>query len=110
MALTIGGSSSTSRLTARLSTRGRRPCRLTATTRRVGWESLRVVWAVRSELVKRGVCREQLIDRVRHTVGLPESGDREPRTTAIAGHGHDLNRVPIRVLWSRLLRSGPRPA
>jgi hypothetical protein len=69
MALTIDGSSSTSRLTARLSTRGRRPCRLTAPTRRVAWESLRVVSAVRFELVKRDVCREQLIDRVRYTVG-----------------------------------------
>ena len=56
---------------------------------------LRVVSAVRSELVKRDVCREQLIDGVRHTVGLPQSGDREPRTTTIADHGHDLNRVPI---------------
>ena len=59
---------------------------------------LGVVSAVRSELVKRDVCRGQLIDGVRHTVGLPQSGDREPRTTAIAGHGHDLNRVPICVL------------
>ena len=69
-------------------------CRL-PTTRRVGWELLRVVSAVRSELVKRDMCREYLIDSVRHTVGLAQSGDREPRTTAIAGHAHDLNRVPI---------------
>ena len=56
---------------------------------------LRVGSAVRSELVKRDVCRERLIDGVRHTVGLPESGDREPRATNVADHGHDLNRVPI---------------
>ena len=61
----------------------------------VGGSLLRVVSALRSELVERDVCREQLIDGVRHTVGLPESGDRRPRTTPIAGHGHDLNRVPI---------------
>ena len=80
------------------------------TTRRVAWELLGVVSALRSELVERDACREQLIDRVRHTVGLPENGDREPRTTNVADHGHDLNCVPICVLWSRLLRSGPRPA
>jgi hypothetical protein len=61
-------------------------------------ELLRIVSALRSELVERHVCREQLIDGVRHTVGLPESGDREPRTTNVADHGHDLNRVPICVL------------
>jgi hypothetical protein len=42
--------------------------------------------------------REQLIDGVEHTVGLPESGDQEPRTTNVADHGHDLNGVPICVL------------
>jgi hypothetical protein len=35
---------------------------------------------------------------VRHTVGLPENGDREPRTTDVADHGDDLNCVPICVL------------
>jgi hypothetical protein len=44
------------------------------------------------------VCREQLIGDVEHTVGLPESGDQEPRTTNVADHGHDLNGVPICVL------------
>jgi hypothetical protein len=64
----------------------------------VAWESPRVVSALPSELVERDVCREQLIDGVRHTVGLPESGDREPRTTNVADHGHDLDRVAIGVL------------
>jgi hypothetical protein len=31
-------------------------------------------------------------------VGLQENGDREPRTTNVPDHGHDLNRVPICVL------------
>ncbi|MGZ6800400.1 MAG: hypothetical protein ACXVGR_11270 [Mycobacteriaceae bacterium] len=48
------------------------------------------------------VCREQLIDGVEHTVGLPESGDREPRTTNVADHGHGLNGVPICVLLAPL--------
>jgi len=65
------------------------------TTRRVAWKLLGVVSALRSELVERDACREQLIDGVRHTVGLPENGDREPRTTNVADHGHDLNRAPI---------------
>jgi hypothetical protein len=64
----------------------------------VGWDLLRVVSGLRCELVERDVRREQLIDGVRHTVGLPERGDREPRTTSVADHGHDLNRVPICVL------------
>ena len=58
----------------------------------------RVFSGLRSELVERDACREQLTDRVRHTVGLPENGDREPRTTNVADDGHDLNRVPICVL------------
>ena len=58
----------------------------------------RVFAALRSELAERDACREQLTDRVRHTVGLPENGDREPRTTNVADHCHDLNRVPIGVL------------
>jgi hypothetical protein len=72
--------------------------RLTTTTRPVVRELLRVVSALRCELVERDVCREQLIDGVRHTVELPESGDREPRTTTVADHVHDLNRVGICVL------------
>ena len=35
---------------------------------------------------------------VRHAVGLAERGDREPLTTNVADHGHDLNRVPICVV------------
>ncbi|MGZ4288386.1 MAG: hypothetical protein ACXVHB_28505 [Solirubrobacteraceae bacterium] len=31
-------------------------------------------------------------------MGLPENGDREPLTTNVADHGHDVNRVPIYVL------------
>ena len=98
MALTIRGSSLTSRLTVRLSTRR-------TTTKRaadddaagcVGVAPRRLGSALRA--FERDVCREQLIDGVRHTVGLPERGDREPRTTNVADHGHDLDRVPICVL------------
>jgi hypothetical protein len=42
------------------------------------WELLRVVSALRSALVERDVCRKQLIDGVRHTVGYLE---RRPRAT-----------------------------
>jgi hypothetical protein len=64
----------------------------------VAWESLRLVSGLRSELVERDVRREQVMDGVRHTVGLPERGDREPRTTNVADHGHDLDRLAIGVL------------
>ena len=64
----------------------------------VAWELLRVVSVLRFKLVESNVCREQLMDGVGHIVGLPERGDREPRTTNVAGHGHDLHRVPICVL------------
>jgi hypothetical protein len=40
--------------------------------------------------------------------GLPGRGDREPRTTNVADHGHDLDRLAIGVLLIRLLRSSPR--
>jgi hypothetical protein len=59
----------------------------------VAWELLRVVSGRRCELVERDVCRELLMNGVRHTVGLPERGDREPRTTNVADHGHDLDRL-----------------
>ena len=64
----------------------------------VAWELLRVVSALRSKLVESDVCREQLMDGVGHIVGLPERGDREPRTTNVADHGHDLDRLAIGVL------------
>jgi hypothetical protein len=64
----------------------------------VAWESLRVVSVLRSKLVESNVCREQLIDGVAHIVGLPERGDRKPRTTSVADHGHDLDRLAIVVL------------
>jgi hypothetical protein len=35
---------------------------------------------------------------VRRTVGLPERGDREPRTTNVADHGHDLDSLAVGVL------------
>jgi hypothetical protein len=38
------------------------------------------------------------LDGVGHIVGLPKRGDREPRTTNVADHGHDLDRVAIGVL------------
>lgn len=47
---------------------------------------------------------------VRHTVGLLERGDAEPRTTIVADHGHDLTALPSARCWSRLLRSGQRRA
>jgi hypothetical protein len=64
----------------------------------VAWELLRVVSVLRSKLVESNVCREQLRDGVGHIVGLPERGDREPRTTNIADHGHDLDRLAIVVV------------
>jgi hypothetical protein len=64
----------------------------------VAWELLRVVSVLRSKLVESNVCREQLMDGVGHIVGLPERGDREPRTTNIADHGHDLDRLAIVVV------------
>jgi hypothetical protein len=64
----------------------------------VALELLRVVSVLRSKLVESNVCREQLMDDVGHIVGLPERGDREPRTTNVADHGHDLDRLAIVVL------------
>jgi len=64
----------------------------------VAWELLRVVSGPRFELVERDVCREQFVDGVRLTVGLPERGDREPRTTNVANHDHDLDRLAIGTL------------
>ncbi|MGN6170307.1 MAG: hypothetical protein ACTHQQ_19365 [Solirubrobacteraceae bacterium] len=57
-----------------------------------------VVSGLGSELVERDVCREQLVYGVRLSVGLAERGDREPRSTTIADHGHDLDRLAICVL------------
>ena len=64
----------------------------------VALELLRVVSVLRSKLVESNVCREQLMDGVGHIVGLGERGDREPRTTNVADHGHDLDRLAIGVL------------
>jgi hypothetical protein len=64
----------------------------------VAWELLRVVSVLRSKLVESNVRREQPMDRVGHIVGLPGRGDREPPTTNIADHGHDLDRLAIVVL------------
>ena len=98
MASTIGGSSSTSRLMVRLSTRRTTTMQADGDDAAgcVGVAPRRLGSALRACRARR--VSEQLIDGVRHTVGLPESGDREPRTTPIPGHGHDLNRVPIWVL------------
>ena len=68
------------------------------TTRRPRGSFLRVVSGLGSELVERDICREQLVDGVRRTVGLAERGGREPRTTTIVDHGHDLDRLAICVL------------
>ncbi len=38
------------------------------------------------------------MDGVGHGVGLSERGDRKPRTTNVADHGHDLERLAIGVL------------
>ena len=64
----------------------------------VAWELLRVVSGLRCELVERDVCRELLMNGVRNAVGLPECGDGEPRTTNVADHGHDLDRLAVGVL------------
>ena len=64
----------------------------------VAWESLRVGPVLASKLVESDVCREQLMDGVGRLVGLGERGYREPRTTNVADHGHDLDRLAIGVL------------
>ena len=64
----------------------------------VAWELLRVVSVLCSKLVESNVCREQLMDGVGHIVGLGERDDREPPTTNVADHGHDLDRLAIGVL------------
>ena len=38
------------------------------------------------------------MDGVGHIVGLGERDDRESRTTNVADHGHDLDRLAIGVL------------
>jgi hypothetical protein len=38
------------------------------------------------------------MDGVGHIVGLGERDDREPPTTNVADHGHDLDRLAIVVL------------
>ena len=58
----------------------------------VAWELLHVVSVLRSKLVESDVCREQLMDGVGHIVGLGERGYREPRTTNVTDHGHNLDR------------------
>jgi hypothetical protein len=63
----------------------------------VVWELLRVVSGLRCELVERDVCREQLVEGISQA-GLPGRGDRVPRTTNVADHGHDLDRLAIGVL------------
>jgi hypothetical protein len=64
----------------------------------VAWELLRVVSVLRSKLVESSVSREQLMDGVAQIVGFPERGDPQPRTTNVADHGHDLDRLAIGVL------------
>ena len=54
------------------------------------------------------MCREQLIDGVRHAVGLPERGDREPLTINVADYGHDLKGVPICVVLVAFCRGAIR--
>ena len=76
----------------------------------VAWELLRVVSGLRCELVERGVCRELRMNGVRNTVGLPECGDGEPRTTNVADHGHDLDRVAVGVLLAPFAEERQRRA
>ncbi len=38
------------------------------------------------------------MDGVGHIMELSERGDRKPRTTNVADHGHDLDRLAIGVL------------
>jgi hypothetical protein len=64
-------------------------------------ELLRVVSGLRCELVERDVCRELLMNGMRNTVGLPERRDGERRTTNVADHGHDLDRLVVGVLLVR---------
>jgi hypothetical protein len=54
-------------------------CRLRGSCSAWSWEML-----CAPSLVGRDVCREQRMDGVRHTLGLPERGDREPRTPTLA--------------------------
>ena len=74
----------------------------------VAWELLRVVSGLRCELVERDVCRELLMDGVRHTVGLPERGDGEPRTTMSLTTVTTSAALRSACCWSRLLRSSQR--
>jgi hypothetical protein len=64
----------------------------------VAWELLR---SFREMLraptsVERDVCREQLQEGISHG-GLPGRGEREPRTTNVADHRLDLDRLAIGV-------------
>jgi hypothetical protein len=59
---------------------------------------LRVVSVLRSKLVERDVRRGQRMEGVGHIVELRQRGDREPPTTNVADHGHDLDRLAIVVL------------
>jgi hypothetical protein len=85
-------------LTVRLSRRRTVTMQVADDDASVAWELLRVVSGLRCELVERDVCREQLMDGVGHIVGLPERGDREPRTTNVVDRGHDLDRLAIGAL------------
>ncbi len=84
---------------------GRRQCPLISakgglptTTRQLRGSCSSVVSGLRCELVERDVCCELLMNGVRHTVGLPERGDREPRTTNVADHGNHLDPLAVGVL------------
>jgi hypothetical protein len=78
----------------------------------VAWESLRLVSGLRSKLVERDVCREQLVEGVGDTVWLPERGDRAE------SHGRPTSPTTLTTstasrsarFWSRLLRSERRRA
>jgi hypothetical protein len=47
-------------------------------------------------LVERDVCREQLVEGISQG-GVAGRCDREARTTNVADHGHDLDRLAIGV-------------
>ena len=89
---------------------GRRPCRLTATTRRVGWEFApgRLGCALRA-------CEARRVSRAAHRWRQAHRGvtaERRPRATDDPyrrPRSRPQPRPDLRF-WSRLLRSAPRPA
>jgi hypothetical protein len=76
----------------------------------VAWECSPSFRFCAPSLSKSDVRREQLMDGVGDIVGLPERGDREPRTTNVTDHGQTSTASRSACFWSRLLRSRQRRA